>query len=184
MIADSVPWKQDLLRVAHNLEKRKTLARWTERTSFLVERDTMTAAYAVRKLIEAHKLSDELRAEPIHVQRYALVGRPVDIWSRDEFVERYDMAHPEDVTLSLVELCNQIVHSWIWMLSPIGEPPQFDGIYVCSDRARKRHVYFVHVDTLITVFRSAGLDDVVTLQMVRDADGVMHVTRASRERQP
>ena len=55
MIANSVPWQQDLLRVANNLERRKAQSCWTERTPFLVERDTMTAAYAERRLIEAYK---------------------------------------------------------------------------------------------------------------------------------
>lgn len=74
VISDSVPWKEHLLRIADTLEKRKTQARWTERTSFLVERDTLTAAYAVRKMIESHKLSDELRQEGIIVRRHNLSG--------------------------------------------------------------------------------------------------------------
>ncbi|NEA34842.1 hypothetical protein [Streptomyces sp. SID13031] len=180
MIADSIPWKEELWRVARNLERRKTQARWTARSGFLVERDTMTAAYAIRKLIEAHKLSDEVRAEQIPAQRHVLIGDPVDFWSRDKFIEHYDMENPENVTLSLINLCNQIIHSLIWMRSMDGESMRFDGIFVCSDRARKQHVYFIHVDSLIETFRSVANDDIVTLQMQRDAQGDMHVIKASR----
>lgn len=44
MIGDSVPWKDELFRVADRLEKKSRQKQRTERTSFLVERDTMTAA--------------------------------------------------------------------------------------------------------------------------------------------
>ena len=49
-----------------------------------------------------------------------------------------------------------------------------------SDRARKKHIYFVSVDTLVTVFRAVGLDDIVTWQMKMDSNGVRHITMASR----
>jgi hypothetical protein len=180
VIADSTPWKEDLLRVADALEKRKDQVRWTERTGFLVERDTMTAAYAVRKLVEAHRVSDELRRESVHVRRHTLVGKPVDIWNRHEFYEHYDMERSQDVKLALRELCNQIIHSWVWMLSADAETALFDGIYVSSDRESKKHVYFVPVDTLVTVFRAVGLDEIVTFRIEPDDDGVRHITMASR----
>jgi hypothetical protein len=184
VIADSVPWKRDLLRIAAALEKRKVQARvhWTERTSFLVERDIMIGAYAVRKLVEARKLSDELCAERVAVRRHALKGSPPDIWNRDDFWDHYDMTNGKRVPLSLTDLCNQIVHSYVWMMSAT-EDWLFDGIYVSSDRERMRSLYFIGVDALIDVFRSVGMDDVVSLEMRRDDDGVMHITRASREPQ-
>jgi glycerol kinase len=58
MIGDSVPWKDELLKIADRLENRKTQRRWTERTGFLAERDIMVSAYAIRKLLEARKVSD------------------------------------------------------------------------------------------------------------------------------
>jgi hypothetical protein len=182
MIGDSVPWKEELLRVAEVLERRTKQRRWTERTSFLVERDIMTAAYAVRKLNEARKISDELAAEAVVCMKHSLSGRPVDIWNRDEFYEHYDMEHPESVALPLIDFCNQVIHSWIWMLSATEDPPHvFDGVYVSSDRARKRHVYFMPADNMISVFRSVGLDYIASMRMQRDNNGDMHVVTASRD---
>ena len=183
MIGDSIPWKEDLLRIADVLEGRTTQRRWTERTSFLVERDVMNAAYAVRKLNEARKISDELAAEPVSCRRHPLTGRPVDIWNRHEFYEHYDMERPESVSLSLGDFCNQIIHSWIWMLSATEAPSsRFDGIYVSSDRARKRHVYFMSADRMISTFRSVGLDDIVSMRLQRDSNGDMRIVDASRAR--
>jgi hypothetical protein len=181
VIADSVPWKDELFRVADRLEKKSRQKQWTERTSFLVERDTMTAAYAVRKLLDSFKLSDELKREGVQVRRHDLIGKPVDIWSRYEFWEHYDMESTRTVTLSLSELCNQIIHSWIFMLSASDqEPSYFDGIYVSSDRERKQCVYFVPVGTLVDLFRAVAADDIVELHTKTDAEGVRHIVRASR----
>lgn len=185
MIWDSVPWKEDLLRVADSVERRMMQRRWSERTSFLVERDVMNAAYAVRKLNEARKISDELAAETVAVQEHLLLGRPVDIWNRHEFYEHYDMEHPRPVELALADFYNQVIHSWVWMLSGAEEPPHlFDGIYVSSDRRRKSRIYFLAASTLVRVFRTVAHDDIVSSQMQRDSNGDMRIVKASRELPP
>lgn len=172
-------------RVADVLEKRTTQRRWTERTSYLVERDVMIGAYAIRRLSESHKVSDELRSKSVAVRRYDLSGDPVDVWNRDEFYKHYHMSAPKDVDLSLDDLCNQVIHSWTWMLSATESPPhRFDGIFVSSDRARRQHLYFVSAANLIRLFRAVGADDIVEMVLRRDRDMVMHVAKASRTISP
>ena len=67
-----------------------------------------------------------------------LIGKPVDIWNRDDFVEHYDMEHDEGVTLSLWEFCNQIIHSWVWMLSADGARPIGSMGSTCPQTERAR----------------------------------------------
>lgn len=177
MISDSIPWKEELLRVASVLEGRRTQQRWTERTSFLVERDVMIAAYAIRRLIEASKVSDDLAETRINVLRHRLTGKPVDIRTRSEFYEHYDMESPESVELSLVKFCNQIIHSWVWMLSATEEKPhRFDGIYVSSDYASKRFVYFVSTESFVKLLQAIGREDIQSVSWRQDVDG-WHVDR-------
>ena len=181
MIDDSVPWKESLLRVADSLERRTRQRRWTERTSYLVERDVMNAAYAIRKLNEARKISDGMAGERVNARRHALTGRPVDIWNRDEFVEHYDMQHTQLVSLELTEFCNQVIHSWVFMLSATETPPhRFNGVYVSSDRARKKHVDFISTEALIRVIRDVGQDNIMSMRWQRDSSGDVRVTKATR----
>jgi hypothetical protein len=141
----------------------------------------MSAAFAIRKLIEAHKISDGLVAEAVRAWRHTLTGRPVDIWSRHEFIEHYDMEHAQPVALGLTEFCNQVVHSWVFMLSVTGSRPHhFNGVYLSSDRARKKHVHFVAAPDLIKVIRDVGLDNIVGVQWQRDSRGDMQITKAIR----
>ena len=121
----------------------------------------MNAGYALRRLNEARKISDELAAERVTVQRHNLVRGPVDILSRHEFREHFDMENPQPVDLTLTEFSNQLIHNWVWSLSATESAPhRFDGVWVSSDWASKNCLYFVNAGTLILLFRAVGLDDV------------------------
>ena len=91
MIGDSVPWKIELLRIAARLERRKTQKRWTQQTTFMVERDIMVAAFAIRRLTEAHKLSDDVTGREIVVIHYPLSGRVPDHMSYERIWQHYDL---------------------------------------------------------------------------------------------
>ncbi len=78
--------------------------------------------------------------------------------------------------MSLLDVCNQIIHSWMWSLSADKENELFDGIYVSSDRRRTSVVYFIHVDQLIDAFRAIGLEDVQKV-MRRGEDGQWYPER-------
>jgi hypothetical protein len=110
VIGDSVPWKIELLRIAVRLERRKTQKRWTEQTTFLVERDIMVAAFAIRRLIEAHKLSDDVTGREVVVVQHPLSGRVPDYMSYERIWQHYDLGAGTEYVLTLGEFCNQIIH--------------------------------------------------------------------------
>lgn len=79
MIQDSVPWKEELLRIAIRLERRRTQERWADRSGYLVERDVMVSSYTIRKLVEATKVSDKLVGRSFTVAMYPLIGKMSDV---------------------------------------------------------------------------------------------------------
>jgi hypothetical protein len=170
MIDDSVPWKIELLKIADRLEKRKTQRRWTERTSFLVERDMMIAAYAIRKLFEAAKLSDRLSARQIQVHRHALLDKPPSYFSVHRFWDHYDFDSCEHSSLSLRQLCNQIIHSFNWVITTEENTNALAGILVSSKDHRK-YIYFLDIEEIIAALRDVGYDDVVEICWHIDQDG-------------
>jgi hypothetical protein len=176
VIEDSIPWRDQLIRVADGLEKRKTQRRWTDRTNFLIERDIMTSAYAIRKLHEARKISDQLARRKLNVKRFKLVGKVLDHWSR-EFWESFDLESPTETQVSLTFLCNQIIHSFAWIISATEEGELFDGVFVSSDRERRRFLYFIHVDLLIGLFREVGEEDIVEMSMSADENGERYIAQ-------
>lgn len=65
----------------------------------------MVSAYVIRRLVEAWKVSDQLRSRSFQVKRYRLIGRVPDFWNRD-FWDLYDMDSPvvvESVTYRSVQ---------------------------------------------------------------------------------
>jgi hypothetical protein len=56
--------KDELARVADRLDAKTRQKRWTDRTGYLIER-VMIGAYAMRKLIDAYKVSDSVRQRQI-----------------------------------------------------------------------------------------------------------------------
>jgi hypothetical protein len=179
VIVESWPWREQLLRSADALERRKTQRRWTERTGFLVERDIMVGCYAIRKLQEARKISDELAAQIWEVTLHPLTAsRPPDIWGRSEPWEYYNLQSGHLRPLITERLCNQVIHSYIWMISAT-EQNVFNGIYVASDRQRARGLYFIHVDRFIELFRAVGLEDIFHIEMRRDKNGDLQYVHIS-----
>lgn len=170
VISDSVPWKVELRRVADRLEKRKGQKRWTEQTSFIVERDVMVAAYAIRRLIEARKLSDDVTSTEVEVTRHDLSVGPPDLISFDRVWKHYDLNAGTAWALSLADFCNQIIHSFVWALGGY-ETGGLSGVFFSSDRARRNYLYFADADLILSLLRRMAYDDVVGSQMVREANG-------------
>ncbi|MEU2353671.1 hypothetical protein ABZ599_12010 [Streptomyces misionensis] len=177
MISDSIPWRVELLATAERLEKRKSQRRWTERTSFLIERDVMVGAYSVRRLKESYKVSDELAARAFTVQLHELSGSVPDVHNSHKFWDLYDLGASSDAELSLSEVCNQIIHSWVWGFAAGEDGRGLGGIFVSSDRKRRKCLYFLTIDMLIDLFRSIGEEDIYHIDMRRDENGEMHYTR-------
>lgn len=150
----------------------------------------MLSAYAVRRLSEASKITDKEFARRYRVRRFPLVGVAPDVWTRDEWHELFDMGAGRGDELPMLKVCNQIIHSWILTFSEpepvegVNDGIYFDGIYVCSDKARSSHLYFIPLAVLIDLFRSIGNDEVNSITMRRDEQGVAYwgeiknVTRA------
>ncbi|SFO49970.1 hypothetical protein SAMN05660359_03875 [Geodermatophilus obscurus] len=163
MIWESGPWRHELAQVADRLEKRRTQRRWTQQTSFLVERDVMVSAYAVRKLHEARKVSEKVATSPIPVQRHQLIGQTPDILRTDD-LGAYDFEDVTTTTLTLRELCNQFIHSYVFVLAAGDDGSALDGVFVASDRERRRAVYWVGLADLIEAFRRVAYEDIVHVE--------------------
>lgn len=134
MISDSIPWQDELLKLADRLERKSLQTRWTERSSFIVERDIMTSAYAIRRLLEAGKVSRTTYATAVPVLSHTARGVRPDMWNRHKLEELYDLDAPRKAQLSLRKYCNQLIHSYVWGINADEHSGFFDG---CSRLPRK-----------------------------------------------
>src|SRR5687767_863885 len=93
MLTSALQWKQELLKSAVRLEKKATQKKWTDQTAFIVERDVMVGAYAIRKLLETPgRMSDQARQLQVPVLSHSL-SSPTGVtwWTALHWWELYDM---------------------------------------------------------------------------------------------
>jgi hypothetical protein len=159
VIDDAIPWKEELVRVADRLESKTRQRRWTDRTGYLIERDFVTGAYAMRKLIESHDASDELTQRQVPVRRSELRGTAPDPRHPADVEESYDLENGRRSTLSVVQLCREILHSLVFMFCCGETADLFDGVYVSSDRHKNDRVYLVLASDFIALCCDIGMGD-------------------------
>jgi len=155
---DAIPWKDDLTKVADRLEARTKQERWTDRTGHLIERDFVVSAYGMRKLVDSHAVSSELRQRQVPVRRFDLTGNPPDPGLLADISESYDFTNGRRSTLSPASLCHEIMHSFVFAFFCGETADLFDGIYVSSDRDKKKQVYLVLASDFIALCSDMGAD--------------------------
>jgi hypothetical protein len=160
VIDDPILWKSELVKVADRLEAKTKQRRWTDRTGYLIERDFIVSAYALRKLIESHEVSVQLRQLQIPVRLFDRTGNPPDPISTDDITESYDMENGRRGTLSVVDLCHEILDNLVFTICCGETDDLFDGIYVCSDRYQNQHVYLVLASDFVALCSDIGVEDV------------------------
>ena len=189
MIDDSVPWKELLFRKAAGLRKRRKQKRWTRASFASVEQDVFLSAYAIRKLLEAHKISDELRSTPVKCtsfpfkgsrKHFVSTGDLPDFYNWHRLEEFYDLESPQNVSVDLREFCNQIIHSWIFTLSR-AEDGGLDGYFFSSDRERRRRLLYSEISETAATIGAVATDDIVHSEAKRNpATGQWRFTVRSR----
>jgi len=176
MIWDSSPWKRDLARLAESLRHRKSQRRWSERSLARVEQEIFLSAYIVRKLLDSNKLSDEVASSSLRGRAYKHCGGTVDIINWHKIDELYDLSSGEEINLGLRDFCNQIIHSFVFMLLTTNG---LEGFYVASDRDKSSRLLYFDIDVVINTLVEVSVDDIVRLVAIRGTDGEMKLIKKS-----
>jgi hypothetical protein len=153
MIFESEPWKQDLVRDADILERWGAKSASAKR-SFLLEKKVFTAAYIMRKLWESGKLSSSASGLSIVCVSFKCTRRMtwLDRWS---YWDHYDLDNPTKVSVSLIDLINSVIHSYVFLEACDGGSTSF---VVTSDRSRNKHLWQFSLSSYTDLMRRLGAD--------------------------
>lgn len=169
MIWDSVPWKNDLARFAKALDKRKAQLRWTQVSSARLEQEFFFSAFAIRKLIEAKKLSDEVLKVTIKANEHKPVGRLVDLMNWHKIDKLYDLERHTTRHFLLEAYCNQIIHSFIFIPVLQENAEGLMGIYVSSDREKGKGLFYFDLEDIKKMLEYVASDDIGYGEMFRSS---------------
>ncbi len=146
------------MRGANWLERLVVSEENSESALARAEREVFIGFYAVRKLLPTFKLSNSTKRLSGEVQWFApRPGQPVDYFHRSDVDELFDLDHPTRETRDVAFLCNQVMHSYIFV-NLTTEAGKLDGFFVSSDTMRRKRLYFFPIAVVVRVFRTVGRD--------------------------
>ena len=139
---------------------------WGTYWNYRVEEVIFKVGLLVRKLIEADKLSVEAQSQRLSVRIAPLRGDDPPGKMNYHHLERfYDLDAARDIEISVADLCNALVHSFI--LVPCFEVSTVGGLrltqlFLASDRGRRNGVFIISWVWFVATFvRSICADHVV-----------------------
>ena len=156
MIWESHYWKDDLLRRAKSLRGRKSQRRWPDPSLARVEQEVMLVAYSMRKLVEATKLSDDVVAKRVRARSHSAFGKRITRMNWHRIDELYDLESFDEADISTVQLCNQIIHSYVFVVDAASDGLQ--GFFVTSDHKRNERLLYLPIDEFIGLIEMVGND--------------------------
>ena len=172
MIWESDKWKSDLIKDADILQ-RWAKKKPSSRQAVLFEKKIMISAYTIRKLIEAEKIGPDIKDEywNIEIKKFTKNNNEKQInllnWHHiDKHYNLNDSFSTKNKT-TLIKICNLIIHSYIFCLSHDNEN-FVDGFFVTSDHEKENNLYWIKLDTFITLITEIGYLDIHELTMTEN----------------
>jgi len=169
MIWDSQPWKSDVGRLAYFLREKKRQKRWPSATHTLVEKHVFLGFYSIRKLIEAHKLTERCESMLLKVRAYPPTGKAITYWNWHRSEEHFDLEAGTEESIPLERLANQFIHSYVFHI--VLASKRNGGLHsflVSSDRQKTKSLLHIPADEVIRACRSVALDDIVESHWQKD----------------
>ena len=157
MIWESYYWKEPLLKLASKITRWQREKNWSERILVNIEREIFIAFYSIRKLMEAHKLSDSTETLKINVYSYTNRGKDVTYMNWHKLEVLYDFSSQTSQIKDLRFICNQIIHSYVFVVN-ILDTEEFHSLFFCSDREKNNQLYELEISELKRILRIVGRD--------------------------
>ena len=156
MISESYIYKDELLKYATDLQKRRSQKRWTDRTNLLIEKELFFGFFIIRKLCETVKISDSLKAKDFPVSVLS-INSSIDInFTTDHKALKYvNWDDPQPDKMKVTHICNQFIHSFLMTLI-LNEDDGLGGILISSDRYKSKKCFMIELDTIIQIFIEFG----------------------------
>jgi hypothetical protein len=157
MIWDSGPWKNVLLADADLLDRWANKPKITERRSLLIERKIFLAAYTIRKLWEAQKLSTSFSDRSFRCLTYPAISDRITRSNNHRLEELYDFQSPNRKAISARNLVDLVIHSFVFA-EHLRDDMAVEGFLVTSDRKRYDRLWLVRMNAFIGLMRQVGSD--------------------------
>ena len=148
-------WKREVKALSREISLWRRLLFPSDYAAHRLNRAILYSAAILRKIIE-----DEREAEKLFRKREETIPHKLLLNAKlpairyphiDEEKVFYrgklfhtDYGEGERVELSVQEVCNQLIHSYVWSLAWESDKKSYAGFFVSSDRSKETHVHAIH----------------------------------------
>jgi hypothetical protein len=154
MIWESSYWKNDLLKLTKKLKKRSKQRTWPDASNALAEKEIMIGAFISRKLFDSKKTHSKFENHEMKIIKVPSNGQKIHLMQRLSPDRFFDFANAVVDTLKFRILCNQVIHSYIFIL--ITNERGLVGFWVASDFDKFKFMYFVDINTFCSHLLKIG----------------------------
>ena len=148
-------WKQDVRALSREISLWRRLLFPSDYAAHRLNRAILYSAAILRKIIEDEREAEKLfrkRGDTIPHKlllnaklpaiRYPHIDGEKLFYRGKLFHEDY--GEGERVELTVQEVCNQLIHSYVWSLACESGKKSYAGFFVASDRSKETHVHAIH----------------------------------------
>lgn len=171
MLYDSFSYKEELASELQTVTRRLENARGEdeEAAGLRLERFVFWTAFITRKMSEAQKLSDELESTDFQVSRYPRIDpkRLQDFMNWHRVEQFYDLNTFEDKRVSLLWICDQLTHSFVFFPELDEDSASPIAIFFNSDRSRTDSLFRIEWQEFVRLVKLVASDDVVSMSYDR-----------------
>lgn len=175
MIHESYAWKEDLL------QRKEEIIRFNCHTELLkeeksdeeiatihIEKGIFYTAFIIRKLLDCKsKLSDEADKYALNVKIYN-AKKHLDIINKYADNDMHDWNNPITKTKQGRNVCNWLIHSFVFMFNYDEEQKKYVSFLVSSDNDRNKYIYEITFSDWIKYVDFIASDDIVELEIKYD----------------
>lgn len=155
MIWESAFWKNDLIKFSKKIHLRLKQTRWPDAANANAEKEIMISAFVARKLFDSKKISEVLENRELKIIKYKSNGKKINLLRRLSPEKYFDLDQPIKGTIPFRILCNQIIHSYIFMLL-MNDKGNLTHFWVASDYDKFKFIYQIDVKTYASVLLQIG----------------------------
>lgn len=170
MIHESYYWKKELYNCFLTIAKFIHLKRISERSRVKVEKALMIGAYIIRKLDDAQKIPPDFLLKKEQLEFFASKWTIIDHMNWHNFDKHYDFDKVTSAEKDWRFIINQIIHSFSLVFSD-DNSGKLDGFLVNSDKSKKGALFFLHIETLLTMFITISEGDITEAHSQRQVIG-------------
>jgi len=171
MFSESYIYKDELLKYANDLIKRKEQRKWFDRSYLLIEKEIFFGFFIVRKLCESFKISNYLKSKNYNVGKITLnLPFELNLLNNYKVLDYIDLEAIKETRMNIKKICNQFIHSYYFFILS-EEYNRNKSILISSDYFKTKSCLIININIIIGIFKEFGENYPKSLKYKLDHNG-------------